>query len=203
MIRINLLPPSARRRRRRQGGRDRLMLPLMSLGWAALLSAGYLWIAATEAEIVELRAQKAALDQQRQDILRSFDETALVVRERALQAERRALAQLQGGRRTPAPLLAELAEIVGAAGPDAPLDSPFTARGPLWLTELRDLGGGQWLMAASAADLRDLTGLLRRLQASERLATARLEEYARDDTGRLALRITFAVRGDDPPNGRQ
>ena len=108
MIRINLLPPSARRRRRRQGGRDRLALPLMSLAWAALLSAGYLWIAAKEAGIVELRAQKAELDQQRQDILRSFDETALVVREQALQAERQALAQLQAGRRTPAPLLTEL-----------------------------------------------------------------------------------------------
>lgn len=203
MIRINLLPPSARRRRRRQGGRDRLMLPLMSIAWAALLSAGYLWIAATEAEVATLRAQKAALDQQRQDILRSFDETALVVRERALQAERQALAQLGAGRRTPAPLLVELAAIVGTAGPDAPLDSPFTARGPLWLTELRDLGGGQWAMAASAADLPDVTGLLRRLQASERLASARLEEYARDETGRLALRITLGVRPGEPANGRQ
>lgn len=194
MIRVNLLPPSARRRRRRQPGRERWVLALMSVAWAALLGAGYLWIAATEAETVELRAQKADLDRQRQEVLRSFDEQALVAREKALQAEGRALAQLQAGRRTPAPLLAELAEIVGAAGPDAPIGSPFIRRGPLWLTELRDLGTDRWALLASAADLPTLTGLLRRLQASERFAAVGPAEYARDDAGRLALRVELTLR---------
>jgi hypothetical protein len=65
VIRINLLPPSARRRRRRQPVREGVILGAMSLGWAVLISVGYLWIAATEAEVAERRAQVEALVAQR------------------------------------------------------------------------------------------------------------------------------------------
>ena len=125
MIRINLLPPAARRRRRRQPGRERSTLALLSFGWGAVVVAGYLWIAATDAEIAELREQTAAVAGEREAVRRSFDPQALVGREQALQAERDALAQLQAGRRSPAALLAELAAQV--AGAEA---SPFAGAGP-------------------------------------------------------------------------
>ncbi len=190
MIRINLLPVAARRRRRRRGGRDRAMLAVMSFGWAALLTAGYLWIAATEAEIAELRGQTTAVVRDRDAVRKTFDERALVDREQALHLDREALAQLAAARRTPAALLAEMVEIVAAESGGA---SPF-AGGPVALRELRELGDGRWLLVASAADLPALTSLLRKISASPRFAAVAPAEYARSDDGRLALRVTLTVR---------
>ncbi len=189
MIRINLLPAAARRRRRSRPGRERGALALMSLGWAGLLTAGYLWIAATETEITELRGQTTAVVRDRNAVRKTFDERALVDREQALQREREALARLSSARRTPAPMLAELAQIFAAG-----VGGPFVAGGPLALRELRDLGEGRWMLVASAIDLSALTGLLRRLEASPRFAEVGDAEYARGDDGRLALRVTLTAQ---------
>ncbi len=196
MIRINLLPPAARRRRRRQPGRERSALALMSLGWGALVFAGYLWIAATEADIAALRGQTAAVASEREAVRRSFDPQALVAREQALQAEREALVQLQAGRRTPAALLAELAALVAATGSGAG-GSPFVGAEPgasLWLTELREQDRGRWSLTASAADLAALTDFVRRLGASERFAAVGPTEYVRGADGRLELRVELTAR---------
>ena len=85
MIRINLLPQTARRRRRPRAGRELpvLVLVLVSI---ALITAGALWSAATEAESDELRQQTAGLKQETRAVRDSFDPEALVPRERALQA---------------------------------------------------------------------------------------------------------------------
>lgn len=189
MIRINLLPVTARRRRRSRPGRERGVLALMCLGWAALLITGWLWIAATEAEIAELRGQTTAVVRDRDAVRRSFDERALVDREQALQREREALAQLSTARRTPAPVLAELAQIFGAGA-----DGPPLAGGALALRELRELEDGRWLLVASAADLPALTELLRRISTSGHFAAVGQAEYARDDDGRLALSVTLTAR---------
>ena len=61
------------------------------------------------------------------------------------------------------------------------------------LTELRALGGGRWLLAASAADLPTLTGFVQRLAASERVAAMGPTEYVRGDDGRLELRVELTV----------
>ena len=106
MIRINLLPPAARRRRRRQPGRERSTLALMSLGWAALLTAGYLWIAATDAEIADLREQTATLTAQTRSTIAAFDQAALSERQSQHRAARAALARLRDARRSPELLLA-------------------------------------------------------------------------------------------------
>lgn len=181
MIRINLLPVAARRRRRSRSGRERGVLVAMSLGWAALLTAGYLWIAATETEIAELRGQTTAVVRDRDAVRKTFDERVLVDREQALRAGREALAQLATARRTPVTVVTELAHI-------------FALDPGVALRELRDLGDGQWSLLASAADLSAMTDLLRRLEASPRFAAVGHAEYARDDAGRLALRVTLTAR---------
>jgi len=180
VIRINLLPVAARRRRRSRSGRERGVLAVMSLGWAALLTAGYLWIAATETEIAELRGQTTAVVRDRDAVRKTFDERALVDREQALQRGREALARLATARRTPAPVVTELTQIF-AAGPG------------VVVRELRDLGESRWLLLASAADLPAMTDLLRRIEASPRFAAVGHAEYARSDDG-LALRVTLTAR---------
>ncbi|MBK9752897.1 MAG: hypothetical protein IPO88_05200 [Nannocystis sp.] len=196
MIRINLLPQTARRRRRPRAGRELPVLALVLVS-IALITAGALWSAATEAESDELRQQTASLKEETRAVRDSFDPGALVPRERALQAERAAQDQLKVGRRTPTALLVVLAEIVAAGDPAAlPGESPFAGRarkGPLWLSELRELDARQWSLTASAADLPTLTGLLRRLRSSEHFAAVAPAEYVREDD-RLTLRVTLSVR---------
>ena len=187
MIRINLLPTAARRRRR--PGREHAVLAVMSLGWVALLTAGYLWIAATEAEVVALRGQAAAVVSDRDAVRERFDERALVDREHALQNERAALAELATARQTPAVLFAALVEVAAASGSS----SPFGGAGPVALQELRELADGQWQLVASAVDLPTLTDMLRRMRASHHFALVGRAEYARADDGRLTLRVTLTT----------
>lgn len=195
MIRINLLPPAARRRRRRQGGREGSVLALMSLGWAVLITAGYLWIAATAAEVADLRERTDALTAQTRRARDSLDQTALSERQTRLRAARDALDRLRADRRNPAPLLAELHALVVAEDPAA-ADSPFAGRADarLFLTDLQELEHGRWSLAGSARDLSALTGLMTRLAASPRVAHVERPEYARDETGRLAFRVDLNTR---------
>jgi hypothetical protein len=195
MIRINLLPPAARRRRRRPPGREHSALALMSLGWAALITAGYLWIAATDAEIAELRARTDALAQQTRRARETLDQAALSERQSQLRAARDALGRLRADQHSPAPLLAELATLVAAEEPAA-AGSPFAARADarLWLTDLQQLTRDRWSLAGSAHDLAELTELLTRLAASPRVAAVGRPEYARDDAGRLAFRVELSAR---------
>lgn len=196
MIRINLLPQSARRRRRRRPGRE-LAIAVLVLVSAGLLAGGALWIAGTEADSAALRRETEVLTREIKAVRAGFDEAALVRREQALQVERAAQEQLRAGRRTPARLLAALGPIVAAGDPSAsPGESPFAGRarnGPLWLDELREPAAGQWALTASAVDLPTLTGLLQRLRASEHFAAVAPAEYVRQD-GRLTLRVTLVVR---------
>lgn len=195
MIRINLLPPAARRRRRRQPGREGSVLALMSLGWAALITAGYLWIAATDAEIADLRERTDSLTAQTRRALADLDQAALSERQSQHRAAREALGHLRADRRNPAPLLKELHALVVAEDPAA-ADSPFAGRADarLYLTELQELERDRWSLAGSARDLSALTGLLTRLGASPRVAAVGRPEYARDDAGRLAFRVDLRVR---------
>lgn len=198
MIRINLLPPPARRRRLRQSGRERAVLALMCLGWAALITAGALWINATEAETAARRAQADDLAQATARALAALGEPALSEQQARLRDERGALERLRSDRGTPAPLLTELAAIVAAADPAAdPADSPFAGRefaAPLWLTELRAQADARWTLTGSARDVAALMGLLRRLQASPRFAAVGRPEYARDPGGRLEFRLELSAR---------
>ena len=196
MIRINLLPQTARRRRRQRPGRELPIVVLVMMS-AALITAGALWIRGTEADSEALRRETAELRRAITAVRAEFDPETLVPRERALQAERAAQEQLKAGRRTPARVLAVLAEIVAAGDPAAlPDESPFAGRarnGPLWLAALREPAAGQWSLTASVADLPTLTGLWRRLRASEHFAAVAPAEYVRQD-GRLTLRVTLVVR---------
>ncbi len=196
MIRINLLPQSARRRRRRGPGRE-LPIAVLVLVSVALLTAGALWIRATEQESEALRQETERAARALEAARSSLDPASLVPRERALLVERAAQEQLRAGRRTPGRLLAALATIVAAGDPSAlPGESPFAGRdrnGPLWLDELREQAPGQWALTASAADLPTLMDLLRRLRASEHFAAVAPAEYVRQDS-RLSLRVSLVVR---------
>lgn len=196
MIRINLLPQSARRRRRRGPGRE-LPIAALVLVSAASITAGALWIRGTEAESEALRRETEALTRAIKAVRATVDPATLVTRERALQAERAAQEQLKAGRRTPGPLLAALAAIVAAGDPSAVAgESPFAGRtwgGPLWLDELHEQAPGQWSLTASAVDLPTLTDLLRRLRVSEHFAAVAPAEYVRQDD-RLMLHVTLVVR---------
>lgn len=196
MIRINLLPQSGRRRRRRRPGRE-LPIAVLVLVSVALLAGGALWIAATEADSAALRRDTEVLTREIKAVRAGFDATTLVARKQALQVESAAQEQLRAGRRTPARLLAALGPIVAAGDPAAvPDESPFAGRsrnGPLWLDELREAAAGRWALTASAVDLATLTGLLRRLRASEQFAAVAPAEYVRQD-GRLTLRVMLVVR---------
>lgn len=198
MIRINLLPASARRRRRRQPGREHSVLVVMSLGWAALLTAGYLWIAATDAEIADLRARSDALAQQTRRAVADLDEAGLSRQQLQYRAAREALERLRADRHNPAPLLAELDALVLPDTPDDPaaVDAPFAAHpgAALWLTDLEELERGRWALSGSARDLAALTALLQRLTASPRVAAVGRPEYARDEAGRLAFRVDLSAR---------
>ncbi|MBA3547581.1 MAG: hypothetical protein H0T76_13940 [Nannocystis sp.] len=189
------MPPAARRRRRRQPGRERSALALMSLGWAALLTAGFLWIAATGAEVTEMRERTATLTANRSSALAALDQAALSERQSQLRAARESLERLRAARRSPAPLLGELYALVVAVEPGA-ADSPF-AGGPdaaLWLTELQQLEPRSWSVAGSARDLSVLTDLLARLAESPGVAAVGRPEYARDDAGRLGFRVELNAR---------
>ena len=195
MIRINLLPPAARRRRRRQPGREHSALALMSLGWAALLTAGYLWIAATAAEVTEMREHTATLTAKRSNALAVLDQAALFERQNQHRAARGSLERLRAARRSPAPLLDELHALVVAVERGA-ADSPF-AGGPdaaLWLTELQQQEPGRWSLAGSAREISVLTDLLARLASSPGVAEVGRPEYARDDAGRLGFRVELSAR---------
>lgn len=198
MIRINLLPPSARRRRRRQPGRERSTLFLMSFGWAALITAGALWISATAADVADLRAQADAISRQTARAIADLGEAALSERQALLRDQHAALERLRGDRRSPAATLAELAALVAAEDPAAAATaSPFAGReraATLWLTALRGHGDGRWTLAGSARDVAALTGLQARLQASPRLAAVGRPEYARDPTGRLEFQLELRAR---------
>jgi hypothetical protein len=195
MIRINLLPPAARRRRRRQAGREGSVLALMSLGWAALITAGYLWIAATDAEIADLRQRTDALTAQAEQALASLGQTELTEGQSQHKAAREALDRLRGDRRNPEALLKEFHALVVAEEPAA-ADSPFAAGADarLYLTDLHELERDRWSMAGSARDLSALTGLMTRLAKSPLVAAVDRPEYARDDAGRLAFRVELSVR---------
>lgn len=195
MIRINLLPPAARRRRRRQPGRERPVLVVMSLGWGALLTAGYLWIAATDAEIADLRARSDALAQQTRRAVAELDEPGLSRRQLQHRAAREALGRLRADRHSPAPLLAELTTLIDPE-PSAGADSPFAGRADaaLWLTDLQALARDHWSLSGSARDLAALTALLQRLAASPRVAAVGRPEYAREAGGRLAFRVDLRAR---------
>lgn len=195
MIRINLLPPAARRRRRRQPGREGSVLALMSLGWAALITAGYLWIAATDAEIADLQARTDALTAQASKALAELGQAELFERQSRHRAAHDALGRLRADRRNPGPLLAELHALV-VAEDAAAAESPFAARADarLYLTDLEELERGRWTIAGSARDLSALTGLLMRLARHPRVAAVGRPEYARDDAGRLAFRVDLSVR---------
>ena len=86
MIRINLLPQSARRRRRRGPGRE-LAIAVLVLVSAALITAGALWIAGTEAESEALRRETEELTRATKAVRAALDPATLVPRERALQAD--------------------------------------------------------------------------------------------------------------------
>ena len=195
MIRINLVPPAARRRRRRQPGREGSVLALMSLGWAALITAGYLWIAATAAEIADLRERTDALSARTRRARADLDQAALSERQSQHRAARDALDHLRADRRSPAPLLAELHSLVVAEDPAA-ADSPFAGRedARLFLTDLQALERDHWSIAGSARDLSALTGLMTRLAASPQLAKVGRPEYARDESGRLSFRVDLHTR---------
>jgi len=195
MIRINLLPPAARRRRRRQPGREGSVLALMSLGWAALITAGYLWIAATETEIAELNARTAGITAQTRLAFAALDQAALSERQSQHRAAREALGRLRADRRNPAPLLAELHALVTAED-SAAAESPFAGRpdARLFLTDLQERGRDRWTMSGSARDLSALIGLMSRLATSPRVAHVGRPEYASDEAGRLVFRVDVTVR---------
>ena len=171
------------------------MLALMSLGWAALITAGYLWIAATAAEIADLRERTDALTAQTGRARAALNLAALSERQSQLKAARDALYRLRADRRNPGPLLAELHSLVAAEDPGA-ADSPFADRADasLLLTDLQELERDRWTIAGSARDLSALTGLMTRLAASPRVAVVERPEYARDEAGRLAFRVALSTR---------
>ncbi len=196
MIRINLLPQSARRRRRRGPGRE-LPIAALVLVSVALLTAGALWIRATERESEALRQETEHVTRAIQAARSVLDPATLVPRERALQVERAAQEQLKAGRRAPARVWAVWAPRGAAGDPSAlPGESPFAGRarnGPLWLDELGEQAPGRWSLTASAADVPTLMALLRRLRASEHFAAVAPAEYVRQDS-RFTLRVSLVVR---------
>jgi Tfp pilus assembly protein PilN len=195
MIRINLLPSAARRRRRRQAGREGSVLALMSLGWAALITAGYLWIAATDAEIADLRQRTDTLIVKIRQARAALGHAELSERQSQQHLAREALEQLRADRRNPGPLLKELHALVVAEDPAA-ADSPFAGRvdARLYLTDLQELERDRWSMAGSARDVSALTSLMMRLADSPLLTNIGRPEYARDAGGRLAFRVDLSVR---------
>ena len=190
MIRINLLPPSARRRRRRQPVREGVILGAMSLGWAVLISVGYLWIAATEAEVAERREQVTALETEQAAI--ETGESALARRQELHRARQATLHRLQTARRSPAPLLAELA--VAVTGDRTASPFAHNPDGALVLHALHAEDAGLWRVVGMARDIAALTTLVRRLRASARVARVAPAEYARAADGRLEFNLAIQVR---------
>jgi Tfp pilus assembly protein PilN len=189
VIRINLLPVSARRRRRGPA-RERLALAAMIVGWAALVSAGAAWNAAADAEAAALRDLARARDDERAAVERAHDPAGQQRRQAELAERTQALEQLAAARGTPAAALAAVAGVVAGGG------SPLQPRpeAAAWLTQVRALGGGRWALAGSARDVAALTELVRGLRASGRVAGVGAPEYARGAAGRLEFRLELTAR---------
>ncbi|MBL9106578.1 MAG: hypothetical protein JNL82_37000 [Myxococcales bacterium] len=162
----------------------------MSLGWAVLISVGYLWIDATEDEVAERRAR--ALDLQAERDRLETGESALALRQEQLRARQEALSRLQGGRRSPTPWLAAVAGAV-AGDPGA---SPFAgeAEPAVRLRELQAADDRRWRVVGTARDVAALTALLRRLKDHPGVAAVAPAEYARGPAGELSFHLVVTAR---------
>jgi Tfp pilus assembly protein PilN len=190
MIRINLLPPSASRRRRRQPVRQNVILGAMGLGWTVLLTLGYAWIAATEAEVARQRDEIAGLVAAQAAV--ETGESALARRQAVHKGHQDALHRLQTARRSPAALLLALAEVV-TGDRDA---SPFAvdAGRAIALRGLQAEEGELWRVTGTARDIASLADLVRRLRQSPRVAAVAPAEYARAEDGLLEFTLAVTAR---------
>lgn len=182
MIRINLLP-QAMRRRRLALPRELVVAMSMLLGWALVVSAGYMWIAGYNAEAARLRAQTAEAEADIRRLRSQGDNPQLSLRQQKLFARRDALDRLRDERRGPLPALAELAALLGGLSGD----------GPLRLVELRAPSAATWRVVGTARDAATLADLVRRLRASERFKLSFGPEYARAGDDRLLFHVDLAV----------
>lgn len=186
MIRINLLPRELRRRRLTLP-RNFVVAASMLLGWALLMSAGYVWIAGHGAQAGRLRAQADEARAEAKRLKGQRDNPQLANRQLLLRNRREALARLRDERRGPLPALTELAGLLGG----------FVGEGeaPLRLVELRAASASTWRVVGTARDAAALGELMRRLEVSDRFDLAYGPEYARTFEDRLLFRVDLAVAG--------
>lgn len=200
MIRINLLPRTARRRRLRLR-REVVSLAAMLLGWALVTGLGYAWIAGHSARAADLRAATEAVKAETRQLEKKRDNPALAERQRVLKIRQDGLRQLRAQRLAPAVALTELAALFTAADPTSEaepgLQDPGAPSGDgepaLRVLELRAPTPGHWRVDASARDVDALAELVRRLRASGAFHLSYGPEYARAEDGRLRFRVDLRV----------
>lgn len=194
MIRVNLLPRELRRRRLVLP-RELVVVASMVLGWALVMSLGYIWIVSHTVRADQLRADAVEHDAETRRLLRQRDNPVLAARQETLRSRRHALEQLRGARQSPLAGLSELAALFDA-GPRAD-GEPAGAAAPLRLLELRAATPTAWQVVGSARDAAALADLVRRLQTSDRFDLSYGPEYARADGDRLRFRVDLAVAPAD------
>lgn len=183
MIRINLLP-QAMRRRRLALPRELVVAMSMLLGWALVVSAGYMWIAGYNAEAARLRAQTAEAETDIRRLRGQGDNPQLSLRQQKLFARRDAIARLRDERRGPLAALGELAALLGGLTGEG---------GQLRLVELRAPSAATWRVVGTARDATALADLIRRLRGSERFKLSFGPEYVRAGDDRLLFHVDLAV----------
>ena len=193
MIRVNLLPRNLRRRRLTLPRRF-VVVASMVLGWALVMSVGFIWIAGHTARADQLRADAAEVDAEARRLLRQRDNPVLAARQEKLRDRRSALRQLQAARQSP---LAGLTELAGLFGEGAGEPTRAGEAAPLGLVELRATGPAAWRVVGSARDAAALGELVRRLQASDRFDLSYGPEYVRTADDRLRFRVDLTVAAPD------
>lgn len=192
MIRVNLLPRELRRRRLVLP-RELVVVASMVLGWALVMSLGYIWIASHGTRADQLRADAVTADAEAKRLLKQRDNPILAARQEALRGRRHAVEQLRGARQSPLDGLSELAALFDAGPSSAGELAPADVR----LLELRVATPTAWQVIGSARDAAALADLVRRLQTSDRFDLSYGPEYARTDGDRLRFRVDLAVAAAD------
>lgn len=186
MIRINLLPHPLRRRRLVLR-REVVVVAVMLLGWAMVMSVGYMWIDAKHAQVAQLRADKLAVEEATKQASAHRQHASLATRQKVLRVRREALQELRAERHSPLVRLQELAALFGAAGEEPPLR----------LLEIRSEAPQAWRVVGQARDAVVLGELVRRLQASERFGLTYGPEYTRTGDDRLRFHVDVTLHAWD------
>ncbi len=224
MIRINLLP--SKRKAAKAGKKaskvsvggsastGQFVLLGMVVGWIALGAVGYWLILREEEAATQIRAETNTVNERVKEIRELIDEEKLQALKDRVTQLRTAIEKLKAQRKTPAPVMNEIANILTTGkmpdideeeqrkreneDPKAKLNQSWDANS-VWVDDMVETKGGVLEIAGGARDPADLSEFVKRLRSSRRFGRVSHPEYtdsqkkARKDLEQGLTFITFKL----------